>query len=242
MPSACQKTRSAPQKQPMPTTSCSMPSGNGGCSGVPSTSCRSGTCIACSRPGSASSGVICSAFFVKRNMLPSLRGGLILTELLGDRALDLPLGPLEQLVLLPLRPDEEGDEDRGACDAERDVDRRAQLLQCAAEHVVGDPEGRGPDDRAGGVEHEEPAPCHLVRASQERRVGTEDRDEAAPEDDLAAVAAEEPDPDLEPPFVEPDLVAVPKQKPGAAVASDREADVVPDDRACDRNRDHSPDL
>src|SRR3954468_22705855 len=48
--------RSAPQKQPMPTTSCSRPSGKGGSSGVPSTSWRDGTGILASRPGSASPG------------------------------------------------------------------------------------------------------------------------------------------------------------------------------------------
>ena len=37
-------------------------------------------------------------------------------------------------------------------------------------------------------------------------------------------------------------MAVPEQELGAAVAPDREADVVPDDRAGDRNRDHPPDL
>jgi len=56
------------------------------------------------------------------------------------------------------------------------------------------------------------------------------------------VPAEEPDPDLEAPLVETDLVAVPEQQPGAAVTPDREADVVPDDRAGDRSRDHPPDL
>src|SRR5207249_1476442 len=165
--------------------------------------------------GSASSGVTCSTFFVKRNMPSSLRGGLFLAELLGDRAFDLPLGDLEQRVLLALRPDEERDEDRRPHDAERDVDRRAQPPQRAAEHVVRDSEDRRPDDRAGGVEDEKARPLHPVRAGEERRVGTEDRDEAAPEDDLAAVAAEEPDPDLEPPFVEADPVAVPEQQPGA---------------------------
>src|SRR6059058_3854125 len=38
-PGACQNTRSAPQKQPMPTTACSSPAGNGGAIGVPSTKC-----------------------------------------------------------------------------------------------------------------------------------------------------------------------------------------------------------
>ena len=37
-------------------------------------------------------------------------------------------------------------------------------------------------------------------------------------------------------------MAVAEQQPGAAVAAEREADVVPDDRAGDRHRDHQPDL
>src|SRR4051795_4370321 len=42
-PGVSQKTRSAPQKQPMPTSSQSMPSGNGGTRGLPaSTSCSAG--------------------------------------------------------------------------------------------------------------------------------------------------------------------------------------------------------
>ena len=65
---ACQKTRSAPQKQPRPTTATSSPSGNGGAIGVPSTSCAPGTCIASSRPGSASSAVTIVVGLLKRNM------------------------------------------------------------------------------------------------------------------------------------------------------------------------------
>ena len=40
---SCQKMRSAPQKQPMPKTARSVPSGNGGPMGVPRTRCRPGT-------------------------------------------------------------------------------------------------------------------------------------------------------------------------------------------------------
>src|SRR3954447_21667670 len=50
-----QNSFSAPQKQPMPNTARSVPSGKGGSSGVPSTKWRSGTRIFSSRPGSASS-------------------------------------------------------------------------------------------------------------------------------------------------------------------------------------------
>src|SRR5207247_3361985 len=59
--------RSAPQKQPIPTTAYSSPAGNGGAIGVPSVSCRSGTPIGSSRPGSASSAVT-SVGFEKRCM------------------------------------------------------------------------------------------------------------------------------------------------------------------------------
>src|SRR5436309_3893416 len=68
MPGACQKTRSAPQKQPIPTTACSSPSGNGGAIGVPSVSCRSGTRIGSSRPDSTSSAVTRAVGFEKRCM------------------------------------------------------------------------------------------------------------------------------------------------------------------------------
>src|SRR5439155_5816801 len=56
-PGICQKSRSAPQKQPSANTAVSIPSWNGAINGVPSTSCRSGTSNArSSRPGNASSG------------------------------------------------------------------------------------------------------------------------------------------------------------------------------------------
>src|SRR5207302_640230 len=125
---------------------------------------------------------------------------------------------------------------------DRDVDRRAQLPQRPAELVVDEAVERCPDDPAGGVEDEEAAPLHVVRAGEECRPRAEDRDESPPEDDLAAVAPEEPDPDLEPPLVQADLVTVPHQQPGAAVAADGEADVVPEDRPRDRHRDDPPDL
>src|SRR3954468_19937369 len=52
----------------MPTTACSSPSGNGGASGVPRTSCFEGTGIVSSRPGSASSAVTIAVGLENRNM------------------------------------------------------------------------------------------------------------------------------------------------------------------------------
>src|SRR4029077_10998272 len=66
--------------------------------------------------------------------------------------------------------------------------------------------------------------------------------EAPPKPALAAVPPENPDPDLQPSFVQPDLVAVPQKQLRAAVPADREADVVPENCAADCDRDDPPDL
>src|SRR5215213_8022296 len=71
MPGACQKPRSAPQKQPMPKTAVSTPSGNGGSSGVPSTKWVSGTAKGwVSRPGSASAGSGIAVLSRNRKLIP----------------------------------------------------------------------------------------------------------------------------------------------------------------------------
>src|SRR5665213_748539 len=74
-PGTCQKTRSAPQKQPMPTTIDSNPAGNGGASGVPSTKWRSATGICVSRPPSAVSAVIMRVRSLKRSTIRLMRSG-----------------------------------------------------------------------------------------------------------------------------------------------------------------------
>src|SRR5947208_15790187 len=80
----------------MPTIACSSPSGNGGASGVPRTSCFEGTGIASSRPGSASSAVTIVVGLEKRNM--------------RFRLLELEVGAAEDAVL-------RADVERAACAA-----------------------------------------------------------------------------------------------------------------------------
>ena len=63
---ACQNRRSAPQKHPIPKIARSVPSGNGGVIGVPSTRCGPSPGIGSSRPGSASPGAGSSALRKKR--------------------------------------------------------------------------------------------------------------------------------------------------------------------------------
>ena len=67
--SSCQKKRSAPQKQPIANWICSIPSGNGGTIGVPSTRWDSATGMDSDRPASASSGVTMVGLRRKLNML-----------------------------------------------------------------------------------------------------------------------------------------------------------------------------
>jgi hypothetical protein len=69
-PGAFQKRRSAPQKQPMPTTIRSNPSGNGGVIGVSRTRWRDVTGIAASRPGSAVSADGSSRDLRRRKLIP----------------------------------------------------------------------------------------------------------------------------------------------------------------------------
>ena len=78
-PGISQNIRSAPQKQPMPNTACSRPSGKGGASGVPSTKCLPGTGIFSGRPGSASSGAGISVLcFEKKSIAPMSLGARVL--------------------------------------------------------------------------------------------------------------------------------------------------------------------
>src|SRR5437588_9055252 len=98
--------RSAPQKQPIPTTACWSPSGKGGAIGVSSTSCRAGTGIASSRPGCASAAETIVLDFVKRNMPVSLPTGLNVTRRLsraGSADEELPRALAGRLRADPLR-------------------------------------------------------------------------------------------------------------------------------------------
>src|SRR5262245_53121578 len=68
MPSVCQSFRSAPQKQPIPKSTVSVPAGKGGVIDVPRTAWRGATGMACDRPGSAWSGDGTRSFALSRRM------------------------------------------------------------------------------------------------------------------------------------------------------------------------------
>ncbi len=114
---------------------------------------------------------------------------------------------------------------------DRDIERRPEGLERGGEVVEANSDDGRPEDAAGGVEDEEAAPVHLHRAGQEGGLGAKDRDEAAEEDDLAAVAIEQVAADLQPVLIDADVVAVAAQQPVAAGAADQVADVVADGRS-----------
>src|SRR3954468_6293284 len=134
--------------------------------------------------------------------------------------------------------DRERDDGNEADRAERDVDRRAELLERLLAVVAEEPEDRGPHDAARGVPCEEALPLHLPDAGEERGIGAQDGDEAAEEDDLAAVPLEHVARDLQVALVDAQLGPVADEQPVAALAADRVADVVADHGARDRRRDH----
>ena len=65
-PLVFQNVFSAPQKQPNANSAISLPSGYGGRSAVPSTSCAAGTAITPARPGSGSTELIMRVFCVPK--------------------------------------------------------------------------------------------------------------------------------------------------------------------------------
>src|SRR3954469_23839412 len=134
--------------------------------------------------------------------------------------------------------DRERDDGNEADRAERDVDRRAELLERLLAVVAEQPEDGGPHDAAGGVPCEEALPLHLPDAGEERGIGAQDGDEPAEEDDLAAVPLEHVARDLEVALVDAQLGPVADEQPVAALAADRVADVVADHGARDPGPDH----
>src|SRR5215469_15270589 len=66
-PGVCQNFRSAPQKHPSANSATSLPSGYGGTSGVPSTSCAAGTLICPARPRNACSGATIRVLLVPKS-------------------------------------------------------------------------------------------------------------------------------------------------------------------------------
>ena len=87
-PGSARRCARRPRSSRCRTTALSSPSGNGGASGVPSTSWRPGTGIGSPRPGSASSGVTMVVGFEKRNMPISLPIGRNVTRSSDDGRAD----------------------------------------------------------------------------------------------------------------------------------------------------------
>ena len=108
--------------------------------------------------------------------------------------------------------------------------------------VVGEQADAGrPDDAAGRVEGEEAPPLHVADAGHPRSRHPQDRDEAAEEDRLAAMLLEEALGGGQRPFRIARDRTPPLEQPAPAVAPERVADVVADDRRCGGHHDHGHD-
>src|SRR6266516_988882 len=165
-----------------------------------------------------------------RRVAPEPAASLTSCPLL-EAARECLLGECCVAVLGLVQVDEERDDDEDCDGAEDDVEWAADVLDGASDVVIGEADCAGPGDAAGGVEGEEARPGHAVGAGEEGGVGAEDGDEASDEDDLAAVLLEDEATDLQAALVEANVFAVAAQDRVTAPATEREADVVADDRA-----------
>src|SRR6187401_2110082 len=94
------------------------------------------------------------------------------------------------------------------------------MLDIFAEHVGAEAEQRRPENGASSIGDEEARPRHAIDAGQERGEDPEKSDEAAEEDDLAAMLHEEILPDLDAGLGQADVAAIANEH--------READRPPD--------------
>src|SRR4051794_31818392 len=166
----------------MPTTSCWKPSGHGGVSGWPSTSWRSGTEIAWSRPGRASSAATGLVFDLsKRNItLDCTPSGRFVTT--PCRCSSLPARGDEEVDELPDRGGQRGDvgEGRGAQDLAGSIELRgaqqASAFECHNGAVRGVELHRQGDELEDhdGEEEDEADVDQPGRAEDEPQEGRED--------------------------------------------------------------------
>src|SRR5579872_5202400 len=118
--------------------------------------------------------------------------------MVSQRARVALLGLSLEAALVATQPEDEGDDQKGRGNPERDVHRPPDLPQRASGVVETDRIDPGPDYAPAGVEGKEPPVGHPVGSGQEGGVGTEDRDKAAKEDHATTVAIEHQAPDLQP--------------------------------------------
>ena len=127
-------------------------------------------------------------------------------------------------------------------DQRRDPDRARVVLESVAEGVAARAEDRRPDEAAERVEQQEARPGEMVDPGEEGGEGAQHGDEAAEEDDLAAVPLEQILRHLQPALVDADVAPVAIDERKAELAPDPIAGVVADDRRRRRAEDDENDV
>ena len=105
-------------------------------------------------------------------------------------------------------------------DQRGDADRARVMLEGVAEGVAARAEDRRPDEAAERVEQQEARPGEMIDPGEEGREGAQHGDEAAEEDDLAAVPLEQILRHLQPALVDVDVAPVAIDERKAELASD----------------------
>ena len=134
-------------------------------------------------------------------------------------------------------------EEAGSAEHEQDDHRVEPVLADRLGDRLAGPVGEQrdagrPEDAAGRVPEEEPPPLHVAEAGEPGGRDPQDGDEAAEEDRLRAVLLEEPLARRQRLLGVAANEAPPVDQRTAAVAAERVADVVADDRSERRDHDH----
>ena len=116
------------------------------------------------------------------------------------------------------------------------------MLEGVAEGVAARAEDRRPDEAAERVEQQEARPGEMIDPGEERGEGAQHGDEAAEEDDLAAVPLKQILRHLQPPLVDADVAPVAIDERKAELAPDPIAGVVAQDRRRRRAEDDENDV
>jgi hypothetical protein len=120
--------------------------------------------------------------------------------------------------------------------------KAGRLPEGLPEQVGAEAQDRRPQDAARGVGEKKATPGHPVGSGEKCRQDTCDRNEAAEEDNLAAVAQEEVLAKLDPPVRKANVTTVSQKEPVAELATEPIAGIVPNDCTGRGSSDHSADV
>ena len=118
------------------------------------------------------------------------------------------LGVDQQRLFMTPEKDDSGRGRGQGEDQQPEPNRPGDPMHRGSQHISAEAETRRPDDPASSIEEKEARPRHAISTGEQRGKRAQQGDKTAEEDDHASVTAKEILPELKPPLVKPDALAV----------------------------------